>query len=901
MKYAFSETIATDTANSKLSTQTASSMGSLDIFRLVAALLVVAIHTSPLSGFNIDADFFLTRILARVAVPFFLMVTGYFVLSDCIYTPYALQNIRFPYAKIQKYLKKTLLLYGISIVLYFPVGLYAGHFREISSISLINIWKILKLLLFDGTFYHLWYFPASIMGMLLLLGLRRFLSVHAVTVAVVILYIIGLLGDSYYGLLDSAPVLLKIYQFIFQISSYTRNGIFFAPLFLLLGAKIGAQQLSGNAESQQYPLSKQSKLLYLGYLTCFFVVSFFVMTLEAFTLHRLNLQRHDSMYLALIPVMYFLMKILLSFDDWICYNKTYAPSPKWSSTLEQNIHRSQNTNINTLDNHGQIAPKAKRKNSACLRPITTWIYILHPLMIIILRGVAKILNQTPLFVENRLIHYIGVCILTVLVSVGITYFRLFSRKHITNKFCIEERKRRFSTGYVQFPHSPACIIGQHVPCRKQNLTVRAYNKMENDDLSEHLSSNPLYQTSRGRAWIELDMAALRQNVLFLQSQLPPNCQFMPIVKANAYGHGAALITHELQNMGITAYGVATLQEGIELRQCNISGELLILGYTSPAQLLLLLQYQLTQTIVDYNYAMELAALMEEKQLTEKLHVHIGIDTGMHRLGERSEHIDKIIELFQINVFQIDGIFTHLATSDIMEPCGIAFQQQQKQEFSNVIAALEQQGIQCPPIHFLASYGTLNEKIPYEKNTSFCENQHCTDKQHNSHLRNSIDMYGSYARVGIALYGLLSRKQDSEQWQSHLHPVLSLKTRIVSVRSLYKGESAGYGLQFISDSNRTIATLAIGYADGLPRSLSNQNGFVLIHGCKAPIIGYICMDMTLVDVTNIPNVCAGEIVVIIGKSGEVECTASDIAECAGTITNDILSRLGGRLERTVSAF
>lgn len=845
MKRTLSPNTAATSQSSSTSAQNTNCMQYLDIFRLVAALLVVAIHTSPLSSFNADADFFLTRVLARVAVPFFLMVTGFFVLSDIIYDKAELASAASTHRKMKKYLKKTLLLYVFSILLYFPVGLYAGHFQNFSSFSFENLWKMIKMLLFDGTFYHLWYFPACMIGMLLLLMLKRFLTARMLTAVTVILYFIGLFGDSYYGVIAFAPVLSKIYQFLFQISTYTRNGIFFAPLFLLLGAKIGAKQASKPSNDRQtlQKISQSSaqngnELLYFGYLICFLIGSFLLMTLEAFTLHRLNLQRHDSMYFSLIPVMYFLMKSLLSLN-------------------QSHLQKTQTT----------------MRNTACLRPITTWIYILHPLMIVVLRGLAKATHQTALFVENSLIHYIGVCILSVLVSVGIHRLR-----NLFTAFCADSQ---YGTAH-----------------KKNNNTENNIYLINTPSSTEYFPSDAHNQLTQERAWIELDMEALRQNVMFLQSQLPRNCRFMPIVKANAYGHGAVLIANALQDMGVSSYGVATLQEGIELRQHGITGELLILGYTAPAQLPLLLQYRLTQTLVDYSYATQLADIWEHLHYTEKLHVHLGIDTGMHRIGERSEHIDKIITIFQLKAFQMDGIFTHLATSDIKKKNGIIFQEAQKRAFSNVIAALEQQNFQCPPIHFLASYGTLNNTLPALKNGAISpsEKVNTTNSDYNRHLTDSIHTYGSYVRVGIALYGVLSNKQDTLQWQNCLKPVLSLKAKIVSVRPLYKNESAGYGLQFISDRNRTIATLAIGYADGLPRSLSNQKGYVLINGYKAPIIGSICMDMTIVDVTNIPDVSAGQIAVLIGKSGALESSASEIAECAGTITNDILSRLGGRLER-----
>ena len=149
-----------------------------------------------------------------------------------------------------------------------------------------------------------------------------------------------------------------------------------------------------------------------------------------------------------------------------------------------------------------------------------------------------------------------------------------------------------------------------------------------------------------------------------------------------------------------------------------------------------------------------------------------------------------------------------------------------------------------------------------------------------------------------MYGVLSTKADTMSWQEDLQPVLSLKVRIATVKTLYQGESAGYGLKYTADRDRRIATLAIGYADGLPRSLSEGAGSVLIHGRRAPIIGRICMDQTIVDVSGIEDVCAGDTAVLIGHSGSLEISVCDLAAQAGTITNEILSRMGARLERVI---
>mgnify|MGYP001069472052 CR=1 FL=1 len=197
--------------------------GGLDIFRIFAALLVVAIHTSPLAVISEGGDFFLTRILARVAVPFFLMVTGHFIGAGFL-NP----SVR-SLARFYKFLQKTILLYVFCILLYLPVGIYANHYAD------MTVGAIFRMIIFDGTFYHLWYFPACILGILLICLLSRFLSLGGMTVVSAVLYLIGLLGDSYYGLVQKVPALETIYEALFHVFSYTRNGLFLAPVFLVLG------------------------------------------------------------------------------------------------------------------------------------------------------------------------------------------------------------------------------------------------------------------------------------------------------------------------------------------------------------------------------------------------------------------------------------------------------------------------------------------------------------------------------------------------------------------------------------------------------------------------------------------------------------------------------------------
>ena len=241
---------------------------------------------------------------------------------------------------------------------------------------------------------------------------------------------------------------------------------------------------------------------------------------------------------------------------------------------------------------------------------------------------------------------------------------------------------------------------------------------------------------------------------------------------------------------------------------------------------------------------------------------------MHRLGERHENLEQIRKIFNMKYLKIDGAFTHLCADDTENPKDRDFTLKQAEAFYDVMEKLKREGYVCPKIHLQATYGILNYP----------------------------ELAGNYARAGIALYGILSSDTDFDRSHTKLFPVLSLKARISSVRELHAQESAGYGLAFTAKRPTRLASLAIGYADGLPRGLSCGTGSVLIKGKRAPIVGRICMDQTLVDVTDIPEAAAGDIAVLIGKSGEDEITAYELAAKTGTITNEILSRIGERVVR-----
>lgn len=317
----------------------------VDYFRMAAAFMVVAIHIAPFSCWSEDMDFLLTYCLCRVAVPFFFMTTGYFVLG-----PYVKSGFRRK-RTFCKFMVKNTALYLAVTALYLPLTIYSKNLPE-------GIGGWMKGLLFDGIFYHLWYFPAVLVGCLLVVWLLRAGSQVPLLAAVAtgLAYIIGLFGDSYYGAIQGVPKLEALYNGIFQISSYTRNGVFFAPVFLLLGMGIACM-------GRLYPKR-----------VCVWGMALSVLLLmgEGLITYSLKWQRHNSMYVFLLPTMFFLFQLLLMFEG--------------------------------------RAPAFTRKGSLV-------VYVIHPAVIVVLRGMAKGAGLTKLLVDNTFIQYVSVCVASLMAAV----------------------------------------------------------------------------------------------------------------------------------------------------------------------------------------------------------------------------------------------------------------------------------------------------------------------------------------------------------------------------------------------------------------------------------------------------------------------------------------------------
>lgn len=377
--------------------------------------------------------------------------------------------------------------------------------------------------------------------------------------------------------------------------------------------------------------------------------------------------------------------------------------------------------------------------------------------------------------------------------------------------------------------------------------------------------NSIYsQRCTNRAWIELNMENLKKNIHSIQKLLPPGCEIMAVLKDNAYGHGDTAIAAACSAFGIRSFAAATLSEGIRLRESGVTGEILILGFTPPEDAHMLYCYRMTQTVVDADYAKELDAYGFE------IPVHVKIDTGMHRIGEDYRQLSRLIEIYSLKHLKVTGTYTHLCTSDCLDEACQTYAGTQIDHFYQAVDGIRRAGFRTGRTHIQSSYGILN--YPSLK----CD----------------------YVRAGILLYGAHTVGNPTRRTME-LAPVLSLRSRIVSLKTLAPGENAGYGCTYTAPKTGAIlATATIGYGDGLPRNLSCGQGFALVRGVRVPIVSRICMDSLTLDVSAVPQAAAGDIATFIGKDGPEEITALELSTAASTIAPELLGRLGPRLERII---
>jgi serine/alanine racemase len=318
----------------------------LDYVKFLAAILVIANHTGPLLSYDANADFLISGILTRIAVPIFFMTSGYFFFRKL--TGDQANDSR----AWLGYMKKIGKLYGIAILLYIPLNLYTGYFTDDFS-----AYSFFKDIVFDGTFYHLWYLPALIIGITITYLLYKKMSLTTMLAIAGLLYVIGLFGDSYYGIIENSAGIKQLYEGMFSVFDYTRNGLFYAPIYLVLGAW-----------AAKHPPKQAKKPLNYA---CLFFLSLALMFAEGILLKSLELPRHDSMYVFALPATYFLFQWALL----------------W-----------------------------KGQSGKAFREWRVWIYILHPIAIVLVRGAAEVVKLEAVFITNSLIHFATVCLLSVVMA-----------------------------------------------------------------------------------------------------------------------------------------------------------------------------------------------------------------------------------------------------------------------------------------------------------------------------------------------------------------------------------------------------------------------------------------------------------------------------------------------------
>ncbi|MCR5736764.1 MAG: alanine racemase [Eubacterium sp.] len=364
---------------------------------------------------------------------------------------------------------------------------------------------------------------------------------------------------------------------------------------------------------------------------------------------------------------------------------------------------------------------------------------------------------------------------------------------------------------------------------------------------------------RGYAVINLD--AIRTNMELMKKQLKPETKLVAVIKTDGYGHGAVPIAKELDDM-CYGYAIATPQEGHNLRRHGITKPIFILGYVPENMYDLVIEEEMLPPV----FHLEMAQKMSEHavKLGKELKMDIALDTGMNRIGffPNEDAVDQIKEINQLPGVKIESIFTHFAKADYKVK---DFAYEQFEKYNRFVERLEEEGVTIP-IHQCANSAAIME-MPETSLT--------------------------LSRAGISMYGLYP-SDEMDQEAMELVPAMSLYSHVVYVKEIEPGMGISYGQTFVADKKMKIATIPLGYGDGYPRNLSNK-GWVLIHGKKAPILGRICMDQFMVDVTEI-DVKEGDLVTLVGTDGDETIRIDELAVLAGTFNYEFVCDLGKRVPR-----
>ena len=375
-------------------------------------------------------------------------------------------------------------------------------------------------------------------------------------------------------------------------------------------------------------------------------------------------------------------------------------------------------------------------------------------------------------------------------------------------------------------------------------------------------------------WAEVDLKAIAHNVRELRRITSPDSRLMAVVKANAYGHGLIEVAGKALESGAQALGVARASEGIQLRKAGFAASILVFSYTPPAMSKELVEFDLTQTVYSYKTAQALSAAVSS--FGKRIRVHLKVDTGMGRLGvlpdcfrtlQSSRDLDNAVHeiesIARLKNLEIDGIYTHFAIADSTD---ISYTENQLEIFMDFIEQLKREGLEFPVRHAANSAATIN--MP---------------ETHLDMVRTGISIYGLYTSDGV------------DKSRIDLKPAMELKARIIHLKKVPAGFKVSYGITYETQKATTIATVPIGYADGFNRLLSSR-GHMLVCGRRAPIIGRVCMDMTMLNVGDIPEVSLEDEVVIFGKQGDASITVDEIASSINTINYEIISTIPVRVPR-----
>jgi alanine racemase len=359
---------------------------------------------------------------------------------------------------------------------------------------------------------------------------------------------------------------------------------------------------------------------------------------------------------------------------------------------------------------------------------------------------------------------------------------------------------------------------------------------------------------------EINIAAFAHNIRLLQSRLPSSCQLMAVLKANAYGHGAIPLAAIASQQGVAALAVARCEEGVDLRQAGMTAPILVLGSVWPEEVETLVRCHLQSVVCSLEDA---TRLHNEARRHGQVHpVHLKVDTGMHRMGLSPEQVPVLLErLTTWSNLRLEGVMTHLATADSADSHTV---QVQLARFTQVVQECARHG--CVPRYLHAANSAAIYRYP--------------------------ESHWTLARAGIALYGSHPFVAPAA---AALRPVLSWKTRLARVQEVPAGCGISYGYTFVTPRRSVIGTLPVGYADGLSRSLSDV-GKVLVHGQRVALVGRICMDMCMVDLTDVPQVQVGDEVVLIGAQGNECITVDEMAAHSGQIPYEVLCAISQRVPR-----